>query len=328
MQKRLLYCLIPFLMAGDTTESFVQYDWPVKNTVRLILIGDTGQLPVQDNPFKINQEQRAALRKSLQSEEADAIIDLGDLYYWSGPKCKQSDLPEESGRLLDEHLYDIVGGLETPVFLVLGNHDVGPVPEFLKRAIFGDSSGQSNRAREHCYFLQAQLHEEFHFPEVSYGVDFGPIRMAAIHTSSPYRKWAPQKIDSFFAQDDGDWTLIAGHHVLKAACDKVEEDILFPWLNANNLKPDIYANGHAHFLQLGVFENILAITSGSGSKLRYDKDCIPTDTNGVTWGESKFGYSVLDVHPEKIQVRFKNVYGEELFCWQQEKGEEGKPCSL
>ena len=328
MQRRWLYCVFPLLIAGGSPEVFVEQDWVHKESVRLILIGDTGQLPVPNDPHKINPQQREALRKNLRAEEADAIIDLGDLYYWTTPKCTRSDGPEESGKLLDEHLYDIVGGLDTPVFLVLGNHDVGPAKEFLKRTILGDSAGQSNRARERCYFLQAELHDEFYFPEVSYGVDFGPIRMAALHTSSPYRKWAPNRISTYFSDNDDDWTLLAGHHVLSTACDKEEENILFPWLHNHNIIPDVYANGHAHFLQLGVFEDILAITSGAGSKLREDPDCSPTDRAGVEWGTSTYGYSVLDVDAQTLRVRFKNYDGVELFCWHQSKGQKGQPCSL
>ena len=135
-------------------------------------------------------------------------------------------------------------------------------------------------------------------------------------------------ISSFFSDNQGDWTLLAGHHVLKTACDKMEEDILFPWLHKNSITPDVYANGHAHFLQLGVFEDILAITSGSGSKLREDPNCTPTDIVGVEWGASTYGYSVLDVDSQTLRVRFKDFSGTELFCWQQSKGQKGQPCSL
>ena len=70
---------------GNT--GFVEQSWEQKQKVRIILIGDTGQLPVQNDPHKMNQQQREQLRNSLQKEQADAIVDLGDLFYWKGPRC-------------------------------------------------------------------------------------------------------------------------------------------------------------------------------------------------------------------------------------------------
>ena len=318
--------LLPFLIGLKRDTGFVIQPWQTSEQVRIILIGDTGQLPVEDDPHKMNQQQRATLRKSLAKEEADAIVDLGDLFYWKGPRCKANADPAISGELLDAHIYDHVGGLDSPVFLVLGNHDVGPMAEYLKRLLFGDRSGKRSEARERCYRLQDDLHEDILFPGESYGVDFGPIRMAALHTSAPHSHWATEQIDSFFKEQPEDWTMLAGHHVLRTGCDKENEHVLSPWLTKNGIRPDLYANGHAHFLQLGLFDQILAITSGSGSKLR-TPDCNPTDTPGVIWGESQFGYAVLAVNKAQMQVQFKNLNGVELYCWQREKDNPtGKPC--
>ena len=64
----------------------------------------------------MNQQQREQLRNSLQKEQVDAIVDLGDLFYWKGPRCRPQDNPIDSGKMLDAHIYDHVGGLDIPVF--------------------------------------------------------------------------------------------------------------------------------------------------------------------------------------------------------------------
>ena len=308
-----------FILGFNGSTGFVEQSWQPKEKVRIILIGDTGQLPVPNDPHKMNQQQRDYLRNSLQQEQADAIVDLGDLFYWKGPRCKANTDPIQAGQLLDAHIYDYVGGLNTPVFLVLGNHDVGPLSEHFKRRFLGSKSGKSSEARERCYHLQADLHEDIFFPSESYGVDFGPLRMAVLHTSAPYRFWADTEINSFLQEQSDDWTLVAGHHVLRTACDKDEENIVRPWLKEHDIQPDIYANGHAHILQFGIFDEILAITSGSGSKLR-TPNCEPTSTEGVRWGAYEFGYAVLEVDTSMMKVHFKNINGIELYCWEKAKG--------
>jgi 3',5'-cyclic AMP phosphodiesterase CpdA len=268
----------------------------------------------------MNQQQRQQLRQSMASENAHAIVDLGDLFYWKGPRCKANADATTSGKLLDAHIYDHVGGLDTPVFLILGNHDVGPLSEYFKRLLFGARSGKRSESRERCYRLQDELHEDIFYPGESYGVDFGPIRMATLHTSAPHRQWKTNSIRSFFDQEPEDWTLLAGHHVLRTGCDKQNEDFISPWLLENQIQPDIYANGHAHFLQLGQFDQVLAITSGSGSKLR-SPDCTATDTPGVIWGAYHFGYAILEAQKSHITVRFKTIDGQEQYCWSQQRGE-------
>ena len=322
VKNRLLpfLALCPILFGFGPPTGFDIHEGPTTDdSVRLILIGDTGQVPVADDPHKMNPEQREQLRRSLAAEQATAIIDLGDLFYWKGPRCRLGTTPQQSGERLDAHLYDHIGGLGAPVFLVLGNHDVGPMPEALKKHFFGNQAGKRSRSRERCYRLQQKLHDDIVFPAVSYGVDFGPVRLATLHTSAPRNQWAANHITDFFADQDDDWSLLAGHHVLQTGCDKTSEDVVSPWLQKSGLKPDLYMNGHAHILQVGVFDGVPAITSGSGSKLREFPHCEPTDTQGVQWGASEFGYAVLEANADWLRVQFKNIAGEKLHCWERDR---------
>lgn len=314
-----LLVLTPLLLLGagrpDRVPDPVQL--PGGDTVRLILIGDTGQPPVVDDPHKMNAAQREALRGALVAEDADAILDLGDLFYEVGQKCGRRSLSEEDEAGLDRHLYDHVGGLQAPVILVLGNHDVGPYREYIKRKLFGVRHGQRSEARERCYEHYARAHDDMIFPAEHYEVRVGDlVQIQVLNTSAPLRDW-PDAIDPV-----APWQIYAGHHVLQTAGDKESEDIVRPWLERQEHTPDLWANGHAHFLQFGVFDGIPAATSGSGSKLREHPAC-PEDPNcavrGVDWGVSQFGYAVVDMDATTMTLTFKTHDGQDLWSWEQSK---------
>jgi hypothetical protein len=135
-------------------------------------------------------------------------------------------------------------------------------------------------------------------------------------------------VKDFLEADEQDWAIVAGHHVYKTACDKVGDDFVAGRLVEQEITPDLYVNGHAHILQMGVFGGVPAVTSGSGSKLREFPGCEPTDTEGVLWGESTYGYAVLDITPQTLRVSFKDIAGQELYCWQRGRDTpQGESCT-
>lgn len=327
--RALCFLSLPLLLSACASRGFAQAPSaePGPDSARVILIGDTGALPVEGDPHKLSPAQREQLRQSLAAEDAGIILDLGDLFYNKAPQCGPGDDPQEAAALLDAHLYDHVGGLAPQVFLVLGNHDVGPVGEYLKRRLFGRRAGKRSTSRERCYTLYAEQHKEMVFPETSYGVDIGPARLAVLHTSAPHRQWPGGPVKAFLEEDPQDWSIVAGHHVYKTACDKVGDDFVAGRLREQEITPDLYVNGHAHLLQMGVFDGVPAVTSGSGSKLREFPECDPTATDGVLWGESSFGYAVLDITPQTLRVQFKDIAGQDLYCWQRGRDNpEGETC--
>ena len=255
MYPRALLSALPLILTSCASRGFEEAQFPLadpgQDVARVILIGDTGALPIEGDPHKMTPAQRAQLRESLRGEEATIILDLGDLFYNKAPECKRGDDPERAGELLDANLYDHVGGLAPAVFLVLGNHDVGPYGEYLKRRFFGRRAGKRSASRERCYSLYAEQHEEMIFPDTSYGVDIGPARVAVLHTSAPHRQWPGDPVKEFLEKDNGDWAIVAGHHVYKTACDKVGDDFVGGRLAEQEITPDLYVNGHAHLLQMG-----------------------------------------------------------------------------
>lgn len=318
---------LPLLALGSTGFATAP-DLDAGDSVRLLLLGDTGQLPVDGDPHKMDASQRARLRAALGAQDADAIVDLGDLFYNKAPKCGRGESPEGAGGKLDAHLYDHVGGLDLPVYMVLGNHDVGPIGEWAKRKLLGRRTGKRSKARERCYRLYAQQRPgEMIFPGEAYGVDLGPARLGLLHTSAPERTWPANELKAWLAEDPDDWQILGGHHVLYEVCDKTDEDFVLPWLQDNELQPDLWINGHAHLLQLSVVAGVPAVTSGAGSKLREFPDCDPTAHEGVEFGVSQYGFAVLDITPETLRVSFRDIDGGELHCWQRGRDNpQGEAC--
>ena len=104
--------------------------------VRLVFIGDTGA-PADGEGSHIEASELARLRASVRDEQADGIFALGDLIYGPGPLELSPRCATPRGKteaLLDARLGRYFADLGAPVWLVLGNHDVGHVRYAPRRA--------------------------------------------------------------------------------------------------------------------------------------------------------------------------------------------------
>ena len=117
------------------------------------------------------------------------------------------------------------------------------------------------------------MRPQIHLPGLDYALDFGVAQIAFVDTDHLDGR-ATQVVDDAFAKGNG-WKLLMGHHVLKTYHDKANENRVAPWLSSLKALPDLYANGHAHVLQFGVYDGLPAVTSGSVSKLRHRPACPP-----------------------------------------------------
>ena len=154
--------------------------------------------------------------------------------------------------------------------------------------------------------------------------------------------------------DEG-WVVVAAHHELRTAFvknDAYANREFHPgrWLSELGVVPDLWTNGHAHLMQLGTYDarvvdgdpvegdpvegdplRVPALTVGSGSKLRLAPTC--ADRSGVTdedraactaedprgmpdFAMSRFGYAVVDLTPERMEVRIVDFEGQTLFRWE------------
>ena len=269
-----------------------------KTEAKIIFIGDTG----------IDNQAMADFRKTLLKEEKDLIVILGDLVYPNGPRCPDGSASGIPERILDSVLGKTFIGLGAPVLLTLGNHDIG------------NRMGR-NTASEACFLDYAAKHEDLVMPALNFELDLGVALIALTNTNAP-ADIPMKRIREAYTKHKG-WKIFAGHHVLRTYHDKIREKFMMSLLEKHNLKPDLFVNGHAHFLQFGTYNAIPAATIGAAAKLRKRPQCPPDCGTGQEWGVSQQGYGVLSLTQNSMTMEFKDRFGKSL--WQWKKTRESKP---
>lgn len=267
---------------------------PFVDQARLVLVGDTGY----SGPYA--DQLRTAL---LAEPNKDAIIVLGDLVYPFTPSCPDGKVSGNVEAFIHARVGAVFNGLGVPVLLVLGNHDV--------------KQGSRAPAREACLLDYAAKHDDLVLPGLAYEVDLGVATLAVANTNALDEAGAA-RVSAAWKGHPG-WKLLMGHHTWVTYHDKEDQDRVRPWARAGGLVPDLYANGHAHVLQFGVYDGVAALTSGSGSKLRMYPSCPPDCGAGQLWGASEYGYAVLTVTKRELVVVFKNLEGKELWRWSRQR---------
>jgi hypothetical protein len=259
------------------------------NRVRLVVTGDTGALPDANDPHRATPAQRAALAAAIQAEHPDAVFALGDLVYDRVPACN-GDLGAAERELFEQRIGQIYLGNRSnkskdnanqspgthPTYLVVGNHDAAHTRSRAAR-------------RERCLMAWAAEREGIELPALQYVVDWGFARVVVI--DSNLRDSGDFPAEALRESIGAGWTLVMAHHELRTFGDKEVEGFWEPpppgpYFLAQGLLPDLYLNGHAHFMQFGVYDLrvtddgridsrdlpnprlLPAVTLGSGSKLR------------------------------------------------------------
>lgn len=285
-------------------------------TPRIVLIGDTGMPgPIVDR-----------WRRTLAAKDKDAIVVLGDLVYQQAPPCPKGVPDLTARRLLDAHLAKALEGLGAPVLLALGNHDTSWV--------------EGDPPRERCIMAFVKPRADLELPAPYYAADFGVAMLVVLNSNALDDAQAAFAKKAFAAARPGARKILAAHHVLKTYHDKIDEDDVRPWLGKHGLVPDLWVNGHAHVLQLGVYDGILAVTSGTGALPRERPACKRTDptTSGVggldpigvttrsdqgcgpgqLFGSSTPGYAILDLDAGgRFAITFENADGVSLYHYEE-----------
>lgn len=330
-------------VAGELSEAFVRTEAPEtsEEAVRLVFIGDSGYVPDGQScawredgsalaSCMISVSERSRLLRSIRAEEAQGVYGLGDLVYPHAPGCR---VPEgRDMQTLANTIGAVYGDLDAPAWLVLGNHDVGHL--------------ESRDSRVQCLQAFAEGVAGVNLPAAQYAVDHGLVTVVVGNTNlRDQALWPGEALAAALA--GGDWVIFAGHHELRTAFEKSDEGVWEPpgsgeWLTGLGVVPHLYANGHAHALQLGVFDArsvddgeldaddpeaplpVLALTSGAASKLRANPSCAPhledpcdlPDPRGQPdFALARFGYAVVELTPALMRVTLKDLDGEALFSW-------------
>lgn len=317
---------------GDRLHSFTEHTAPPARAghVRLVFIGDTGADPVEPgtDSSHIPIPAMAQLRENVRAEQADAIFGLGDLVYGVrgplelSPKCRDPTRGK-AAKLLPSRLGDYYADMGATAWLVLGNHDVG--------------HAHYSEPRARCLMAYADQTEHLALPSATYSVDFGLARVVVTDTNRDVKDWDPARVSGAY-RDDGAWNVLVGHHVLRTAFDKDREQEpggkhdIRGWLIAHDARPDLWLNGHAHLLQFGVYDDIPAVTSGTGAKIRVRDECPGdrcTGDDAPLFSRSEYGYTVVDLTGEALVVRMRTAEGETRYCWKRGKDDpSGEECPL
>ena len=194
-----------------------------------------------------------------------------------------------------------------PTYLVIGNHDAAHTRSRAAR-------------RERCLMAWAAEREGIELPALQYVVDWGFARAVVIDSNLRDRNNFPA--EALRESVGAGWTLVMAHHELRTFGDKEVEGFWEPpppgpYFLAQGLLPDLYLNGHAHFLQFGVYDLrvtedgridsqdlpnprlVPAVTLGSGSKLRESPN-LSDATDGPFVPELPFGKDGPRSRAEKL----------------------------
>lgn len=283
------------------------------DVLTLVLVGDTGK----------PSPQRDRVLNHIRAESKDYIIALGDLVYPHPPPCPTGEVLEQDRGFYKERVAGGLKNLGAPVLAILGNHAYYRGKRSYLHYIFpfipsprevGDNHQGGVVDPAACMVDYLGELPDIHLPALDYGLDFGVAQLAFVDTNHLDAQAAKVVTSTFTTQES--WNILLGHHVLKTYHDKVSENYVQPWLEQHKIMPDLYANGHAHVLQFGIYQDIPAITSGTGSKLRHRKSCPPDCGENQLWGESQAGYTIVTITHERLHVVFKNDRGEQLYQWE------------
>lgn len=290
MRSMLLLLPLPLLACGPKQTSLpAAVTLDAGDSVRLLLVGDSGTVgqaadgcDPDSEASPIQTPCREVLWASMAAENADATVALGDLVYEIGPECPAGELTEDARTELTTLLGDMQVAVGNPLLMAIGNHDVG-----------GSVTGRE--AAENCYRRYAAETDGVEFPERQFLVSAGPITLAILDTNRELDRDLAAEIAAEVRTRATPWTMFAAHHVWRTFGDKEGQDHGRRWSDAIGVTPDFWLNGHAHFLQMGIYDGVRAVTSGSAAKLRNTEACGGAGPacghDGLLFSAKRYGYA-------------------------------------
>jgi hypothetical protein len=302
--------------------------------VRALHLGDFGDATCQ----------QAAVARGIEGAHRRARFDLGlaagDLVYDCGP---DPTLPGASACAFAPDDSAVAAGVAppadpavgvherpravrgaTPIYPVLGNHDVG----FGARCDRGPDPTATARARA-CLNV-AHRAPQWVMPGRHYAVDAGPARFIAIDSNLVVADYGGFTLDGevafVAAQAEGCLTracFLVGHHAPVTAgrhrADASPEYLarMARLLAAGRGRIRAYLAGHDHDLQhLRAPDGLDVLVSGQGSRGRRRERLEVTSVAGaqLRFGSVRWGYGILEVSPDGWRYRFEDARARPLYC--------------
>ena len=256
---------------------------PEEDSISVLVVGDSGS--GTRNQYNVGIQMERRCRKKIP----EAILHVGDLVYPFGVKSVEDEQWEKkvfkpySGKCLDQ----------VPIFPVLGNHDYdGDVASWLQ---------------------MSERHPRWNYPSRHYSLEFPNIvTFYALDTQYPVNVREHGIPD--FAEADTPWKIAYGHHPLtsQTASGGGHKGVgvrgyLLKKLLCNRV--DAYLAGHTHSLEFDHIDDceMMHFISGAGGA-----DIYPVrDDITAEFARAEYGFLELEFFPEKMNVRFFNLEGEQ-----------------
>ncbi len=318
--------------------------------VRVLVFGDFGRRTL---PQRI--VARAMLRASA-ARPFDLAIELGDNLYYCGPDPLRARADtcrfEDDGATVapgaappDDPIFDEQNearlrglrgrdGAPLPVYLALGNHDVGWGGG--QCAVPGLGNDEASRRRA-CLEV-ARRGVAWTMPARHYVVDRGPIRIVVVDTNVVVADYGGFTLEDeiAFVRDvtagcgPGRFCFIAGHHPPAALHGyRVARRSTFParmarLLGAASGRARAFFAGHVHTLEhlsLGSLDVFVSGSTAMGGFMRF-KFVTPARAR-PRFATNAWGYAVLEADERGWSVRFFDSGDDPLYCCE---ADETGPC--
>lgn len=316
--------------------------------VRVLVLGDFGLRSPQQ--FLVAR----AVRRAHAARPFDLALQLGDNLYYCGPDpgrpgAETCRFAEDGATVVpgapppDDPIFRVAeapleglrlpGGAPLPIFLALGNHDIGWGHRCDDRGL---THAEATRRRA-CLSVSRRT-PAWTMPGRHYVIDRGPLRVVVLDTNvvvADYGGFTLEQEIAFLREATAPCgeriCVLAGHHPPAALHDFHRRPSRFHGRMARLLaaaegRAPAFLAGHLHDLQhlsLGALEVFVSGSTAMGdfSGFRYRTPA----TARAHFASSAWGYAVLEVDAEGYAVRFHDASGEALHCCEAARGGPCRP---
>lgn len=315
---------------------------PPTNSLRFLVVGDTGGLPVYPYVTYAQKKVAKAMTNVALEKKVRYVLNVGDNIYFTGVSNEHDSRFKSSF----EDVYD-TDALNVPWYMIAGNHDH-----------FGNVSAQ---------VAYTKYSKKWHFPDLYYKLSFNmknatvdilmidtiilcgntadienggffdmlwnkshdPEGPTDVTRAEKQWKWIEENLNSSRA----DYLFVAGHYPIHSVASHGPTKCLWERLDTLLKAHDVsaYFAGHDHTLQHAVYpgngnHSIHYIVSGAASRSDRSKKHIgtiarenlrfhyPTSFNPFSQlGFSNGGFVFMDVTPAQAHLSFLNGKGSEKY---------------